>query len=154
MESDYNAGSLVFPFSNEWSTDSERRTWGAGAGLRLAFWKRFDWRVDYSFFHSKEELSYDFDPAGNALADVTAAQAGSRFPDLRYVDHLLQTSLRSQIHGGLSLRVFYAFRDSSIDNYQQTGLEPIVDGQQVLYLGHVDRDFMTHVVGATLQYQF
>lgn len=154
LNEDFNAGSLVFPFLNEWSTDSKRRTWGAGAGLRLAFWKRFDWRVDYSFFYSREELSYDFDPAGNALADVTAAEAGSHFPDLRYVDHLLQTSLRSQIVDGLWLRVSYAFRDSSIDNYQQTGLQPIVDGQQALYLGHVDRDFTTHVISATLQYQF
>jgi len=85
---------------------------------------------------------------------LPAAQAGSRFADLRYVNHLFQTSLRTQIHSGLSLRLSYAFRDSSIDNFQQTGLEPIVAEQQLLYLGHVDRDFTTHVVTVTLQYQF
>jgi MtrB/PioB family decaheme-associated outer membrane protein len=151
---DYNAGGPIFPFANEWSTDSERRTWGAGFGLSLAFWTRFDWRVDYSFFDSAEKLAYDFDPAGNALAGVTAAEAGSRFSDLRYLDHSFQTSLRTYIDGGAALRFTYSFRDSRIDNYQQTGLEPIVAGQHVLYLGHVDRDFTTHVFTASLQYQF
>ncbi len=60
--------------------------------------------------------------------------------------------MRTVVYDGISLRLFYAFRDSGIDNYHQTGLEPIVDGQHVLYLGHVDRDFTTHVVAATVQY--
>jgi hypothetical protein len=52
----------------------------------------------------------------------------------------------------MTSRVFYRFQYSTINDFQQQGLEPVVNHN--LYLGHVDDDFAVHVIGATVRLRY
>lgn len=116
---------------------------------------------NYRVIHTRQRVDYDFASDGALFFLVTGAQAGRRFPNLETVDHVLESSLRVQLVEHLAVRVFHRYQRGELDDFQQQGLaDPTLlsgafgSGTGVLFLGHRDRDYSAHVVGATLQLRF
>jgi hypothetical protein len=151
--SDPNAGGPVFPLANAWTLETTETGGNAGAGFRWRLLDRLTLESAYSFLLTRQRLDYDFASAGALAPGVTAAQAGSRFPELRTVDHVLQSSVRLELSPRVALRIFHLFQRERLDDFQQQGLEAGLVGG-ALFLGHVDGDYQAHVVGATAQLRF
>ena len=152
LGSDFRPGGPVFPLDHAWSTRSRQRGYSAGAGLSARPLAVLELRIDYWLSIASERLSYDFASVA-ALAPGTAPDAvGSRFPDLRSADHVVDVSARLELAAGVAARVLYRFQRSTIDDPQQAGLVPRIG--RTLYLAHVDGDFTAHVVGGSLELSF
>ena len=151
---DFFAGGAAFPLANTWSLDSDVDSVGVGAGLRYRLLHRYTVQIDYAFQQSKEKLDYDFASTGSLAPGVDLAEVGSSFPELENSSHVLQASLRAAWTERLSTRLTYRFEHSTIDDFHQTDLEPLLGNFQALYLGHVDRNATTHVYGATVSCRF
>jgi hypothetical protein len=146
-------GFIALPPENAWSLRTRETTGAAGAGLRARPFARVSVEADYAFILATQELHYDYASDGALAPGVTSAEAGNDFPDLRTEDHVLQTSLRLELTDEVALRAFHRYARSAIDDFQQSGLQTgVIAGSY--YLGHVDRDYDAHVVGATLQLRF
>lgn len=150
---DFRAGSARFPLSNRWTWDSDSRGITLGAGLTAQPHEGLELRADYRFQRSHEVVDTDFDRTGGALTLLSvAADAPSRFPTLRQVDHVVDASVAYHWTDAITTRVFYRFQYSTINDFQQQGLQPVVNHN--LYLGHVDDDFAVHVIGATVRLRY
>jgi hypothetical protein len=149
---DFAPGGPVFPFDNAWATRSRTRSFAAGAGISTRPFARLELRGDYSVLVSRERISYAFASPGALAPGVSAQDAGTRFPDLRNTDHVLDASARIDLTDRLAARLLYRFQRSQVANFHQTGLVPRIG--HALYLGHVDGDFTAHVIGGTLQVHF
>ena len=150
---DLTAGSALFPFANRWSWDSDTRGITVGAGLTARPHSKLELRLDYRFQRSHEIVDTDFDRAGGALPpSVIAATARGRFSSLRQLDHVLDTSATYRWSDVISTRVFYRFQYSTINDFHQRGLRPVLN--QNLFLGHVDDDYAVHVMGITSRFRY
>jgi len=155
QSSDFRAGSARFPLSNRWTWDSFSRGLPVGAGLTAQPHKSLELRADYRFQGSHEVVDTDFDRTGGALTPLSVpTDAPSGFPALRQIHHVVDASAAYHWTDAMTSRVFYRFQYSTINDFQQQGLEPVANHN--LYLGHVDDDFAVHVIGATaiLKYRF
>jgi MtrB/PioB family decaheme-associated outer membrane protein len=157
---DGDAGGVLYPLANRWHIGSEQNSLFAGVGLTWRLLERVTLDLNYRVIHTRQRVDYDFASDG-ALFLVTGAQAGRRFPNLETVDHVLESSLRVQLVEHLAVRVFHRYQRGELDDFQQQGLaDPTLlsgafgSGTGVLFLGHRDRDYSAHVVGATLQLRF
>jgi hypothetical protein len=142
-----------FPPQNTWSERTRESTVAAGASAWGRLLERVTLETSYAFSLTRSRLDYDYASDGALALGVTGAAAGSRFPTLATEDHVLLTSLRVELIRQVALRVFHLYRRGRIEDFQQTGLELGVLGG-AYYLGHVDRDYDAHAVGATLQLRF
>ncbi len=150
---DFRAGSARFPLSNRWAWDSDSRGITLGAGLTAQPHEGLELRADYRFQRSHEVVDTDFDRTGGALTfRSVAADAPSRFPTLRQIDHVVDASVAYHWTDAITSRVFYRFQYSTINDFQQQGLQPVVNHN--LYLGHVDDDFAVHVIGWTVRMRY
>lgn len=165
---DADAGSPTYPLENAWELRSRQDTGFAGLGLRAQVFERWTLETRYSFIVTHQAIDYDYASTAALAAGVNETDAGTGFPALETLDHDLEASLRFQVAKHLALRVFYLFRQSEIDDFQQMGLDeptlvnampdPYMDGSPggagTLFLGHVDRDYTVHAFGATLQLRY
>jgi hypothetical protein len=142
-----------FPPQNTWWEHTSERTWAAGWSSWVRFLSRVTLETSYAFVGTRSRLDYDYASAGALSLGVTSAVAGSRLPTLATENHVLSTSLRIELVEHLALRVFHVYQRARIDDFQQAGLEAGVIGG-AYYLGHVDRDYDAHVLGATVQLRF
>jgi hypothetical protein len=157
---DGSAGGLLYPLANRWQLGSEQDSFFAGGGLTWRLVDRVTLDTTYRLIHTRQRLDYDFASDG-ALFGVTGAQAGRRFPALETIDHVLESALRVEVSENLAVRVFHRFQRGKLNDFQQKGLadptllnDAFTTGTGVLFLGHRDRNYTTHVVGATLQIRF
>lgn len=150
---DFFAGSARFPLSNRWKWDSKTSGFTLGAGLIAQPHSRVELRVDYRFQRSNEVVDVAFNRTGKALTLLSdPANASTRFPTLKQIDHDVSASASYRWTDSLVTRVFYRFLYQTIDDFHQQGLQPVVNHN--LYLGHVDEDYAAHVIGATVRLQY
>ena len=150
---DLSAGGALFPLANRWTWDSDAIVIVIGVGLTARPVTNLDFRLDYRFQRSDEVVNTRFDPVGGALPPlVVAAGANGRFPSLRQLDHVVESSATYRFSDAISTRVYYRYQYSSIDDFHQQGLVPVVN--QNLFLGHTDDGYEVHVIGITSQFRY
>ena len=150
---DLSAGSALFPLENRWSWDSDTRGITVGGGLTSRPVERLELRLDYYFQRSHETVDTDFVETGGALTPgVDPATARSRFPSLRQRDHVLEAAATYDWSEAIGSRVFYRYQHSTIEDFHQDGLEPVINHN--LFLGHVDDDYEVHVMGLTARFRY
>jgi len=149
-------GFTSYPPQNAWSQRTRETNGSAGAGFWVRPFARVSLEANYSFVLATQKLHYSYASGGALAPGVLPAEAGNQFPELRTVDHVLQTSLRLEITEEGAIRAFYRYEHGTIDDFQQAGLEAaVIEGASgAYYLGHVDRDYTAHVIGSTLQLRF
>lgn len=148
-----NDAGADFPPENTWSARSRESTVAAGLNAWRRLFERVTLETNYTFILTRSRVDYDYASDGALSLGITAGTAGSRFPTLTTEDHVLVTSLRLELARHLALRVFHLYRRGRIEDFQQAGLEAGVLGG-AYYLGHVDRDFHAHALGATVELRF
>lgn len=148
-----NDTAASFPPQNTWSVHTRESSVAAGITAWGRLLERVTLESSYAFILTRSRLDYDYASDGALAVGVTSAEAGSRFPTLDTEDHVLTTSLRIEVVDHVALRVFHLYQRERIDDFQQAGLESGVIGG-AYFLGHVDRDYDAHVVGATVQLRF
>lgn len=146
--------SAVPPAAGQWALDADASTVAIGTLLEAVLHPQLRLSFAYDWLHSVEEQPYRFasTAALSPFGGASAAAAGSAFSDLEGSDHLLETSLRLGLADPWSLRVFYRYLASDIADFHQTGLPTRSD--QRLFLGHEDRDFAAHAIGATVELRY
>ena len=153
QSTDFTEGSRRYPLSNRWTWDSNFSGMTLGVGLTATPVPRVALRADYRFQRSNEDIDTAFDRSGGALPPSTdPATARSRFPSLSQTDHLLDASASYAWTDTITTRAFYRYQYSTIRDFHQRGLQPVIN--QNLFLGHVDDDYSVHVVGATWQFRY
>lgn len=155
LSNDPNAGGPNFPFANAWSQKSSGWHQQLGLGFRVhpAWLRRVTLQSDWVLLWSRERIDFDFASPGALVAGVTAAQAGSSFPTLRYTEFRLDNQVRIELREGLSLHLYHRYQHSDVRDFYQRGLEPLTTGRSV-FLAHVDRDYRVHVFGLSGELEF
>lgn len=146
---DFSAGGSSFPFDNLWRSDSDTRTVSVGAGVEARPLDRVFLDVSYRYLRTGEVVETGFDRTGGALSPVIDPMtARSGFPALLSADHVLDLSARYRFAEDVDTRVFYRLEHSTLDDYHQDGLVPLIN--QNLYLANLDDDFTAHIVGVSV----
>jgi hypothetical protein len=153
MKTVNDVAGTTFPPQDIWSERTRESSVAAGASAWRRLFERVTLETSYAFILTRSRLDYDYVSDGALSFGVTAASAGSRFPTLTTEDHVLVTSLRVELLRHLALRAFHLYERSRIEDFQQRGLQAGVLGG-AYYLGHVDRAYDAHAVGATVQLRF
>lgn len=146
------AGGPVYALSGGWTETVGSHDVTFGTTFRHS-WGAFQFDADYSFTHSNTGVNYGFASTNAFFNLLTAAQAGSSFPDITFDAHSLQTSLRWQVTDTLSTRLLYRFDYESLDDFHYTGLTAGAINNNT-YLGVVPENFTAHTVGLLAQYAF
>lgn len=150
---DLGAGGTVFPLANAWRQTSDARSVAVGAGLEARPAERLTLEADYRYLRTQELVDTAFDRTGGALAPPTdPATARSKFPELLVSDHVLELSARYRWSDAIESALAYRLFHSTIDDYHQNGLVPLVN--QNLYLAGIDDDFTAHLIGITARLRF
>jgi len=146
---DFSAGGPVFPFDNLWRSDSDTRTVAFGAGLEARPFDRVFVDASYRYLQTRESVDTGFDDTGGALSPVIDPMTARRgFPALLSSDHVLDISGRYRLVEDVDTRVFYRLVHSTLDDYHQEGLVPLIN--QNLYLANIDNDYTAHIVGISV----
>ena len=150
---DLTAGGALFPLANRWTWDSDSVGITIGAGLTARPHTNLELRLDYRFQRTDEIVDTQFDPAGGALpVNVVAADVRGRFPTLRQLDHVVDSSATYRWSDAISIRVFYRFQYSTVDDFHQQGITPVLN--QNLFLGHIDDGYEVHIIGITSRFRY
>ncbi len=146
-------GSPAFPFANAWSWNARTTTGLVGTSSSVRISDRLTMSLDYRFRITNESTRSGFDRAGGALTGgVDPATAPTSFPAIRLRDHLVEVSATWRPKGPIEASLMYRMHVSDFDDTQQRGLVPRVN--QVLFLGHRDRDFVAHLIGSTATFRY
>jgi hypothetical protein len=146
------AGSAGYPLANGWTETVKSHDVTFGATLRHS-WGAFELDADYSFTHSRTGMAYGYASTGAFFGLLSAAQAGTSFPDIAFDAHSLQTTLRWKMSDSLSTRLFYRFESETIGDFHYQGLSAGAISNNT-YLGVVPENFTAHTVGLFANYAF
>ncbi len=150
---DLSAGGPTFPFRNSWSWDSEVDTLSTGSGFSVRPTRTIELEVDYRLLYSRERVETDFDRTGGALTPgVDPATAQKSYAPQRLLDHVLTLSGKKSWSDAIATRLLYRLYDSTIEDAQQSSIQPLVN--QNLYLATVDDDFRVHLIALTAEFRY
>jgi hypothetical protein len=140
-----------FPVDNGWSVHTNGSALGLGSSLSLrpAHWVELVSSYNFLATRERERLRLASE-SGNALANpVPGDPAGDRLPALTGYDHVIETSLRFEVAKWLGLKLYHRYERSTIEDYHQAGLVPLIDRR--VYFGHVDGDYDVNFYGIVIQ---
>jgi len=149
---DFVPGGTVYPFTNEWSLDSELWNFSVGAGGRYRPVKQLELRLNYTYLRSKEELEYDYASPSALPSAVDTVSLPDHYRPLRFEDHVLDAQVWYQWTKWLESTLFYRLQHSTVKDFQQKDLEPRIN--QNLLLAHKDDSYTAHVFGASVGLRF
>lgn len=153
--------SPLYPTSRAWSATQNDKSTSLGLGARHDF-GRFKLDANYSFTRGRTAIGYTYNAAGLGLATSgapTTAQLtalgliGSGFPDLVYVQHVIDTSMLLQVNKNTALRFILRHEFGRIRDWHYDGVaaNPTPSTNQQTYLDSGPQDWRVTTVGAMLQ---
>lgn len=144
FSTDPHAGGKTFPFSAAWSESSYDNNHFLGLGIRYIF-NQFEIDSSYSYNWSNNQVNYLKGPhSGLDLSDT-------KFPEIKYSQHSLETSVRWHIHKNSSIRFYHRFEQSNTTDWHFDNLTPLIDNQ--LFLNATPEDYAIHQFGLFFQYR-
>jgi MtrB/PioB family decaheme-associated outer membrane protein len=149
--SDDSAGGPNYPLANRWSETVDEKNHVAGANLHVPI-GAVTADLSYTFTHASGEFAYAYASAGAISATLTAAQAGSVFPEQIYEHHLFEASLIWPYSEKILVRGYYRLEHEQLEDFRLTGLTNVVGNH--LFLGVVPEPYTAHAVGLFTQYRF
>ena len=115
------AGGADYPLSNAWHERLASDNFAAGLTAHQS-WNRISLDVNYVYTHGDSAIGYSFASTGAFFNLLTAAQAGSAFPDIVFDSHTLQANARYQASKALSYVLLYRFDFEHLDDFHYNGL--------------------------------
>ena len=145
------AGGADYPLANAWHEQLASDNIAAGLTARQN-WGKISLDANYIYTHGDSAIGYSFASTGAFFNILTAAQAGSAFPDIVFDSHTFQTNARYQASPTLSYILLYRFDYEHLDDFHYNGLAPVISNNT--YLGVVPENFTVQTVGFSVQYTF
>jgi MtrB/PioB family decaheme-associated outer membrane protein len=145
------AGGPDYPLANAWSEALADHNYSAGFTAHKA-WDKVSLDLNYIFTHGNSAVGYGYATTGAFFGLLTAAQAGTAFPDINFDSHSLQADLRWQAEKALSYRLQYRFDFQNLDDFHYSNLAPVINNNT--YLGIAPENFTAQTVALFVQYTF
>lgn len=151
-----DAGSAYYPLSNAWDATFKDINHTLGAGFAHRFGKyRFESRYSFAWMKGKTDYAYASAAGatvGSGVSETqTAAQAGTGFNDIRFTQHILETSLVWPVDKNLGVRLLHRYERRAVSDWHYDGISEQLIGQK-LYLGNSPENFSHQLLGLFLQY--
>ncbi|HEY4941126.1 MAG TPA: MtrB/PioB family outer membrane beta-barrel protein [Rhizomicrobium sp.] len=145
------AGGVSHPFANAWSEQLGSNDVTAGLTVNQR-WDEISVDANYVYMHGDSAIGYSYASTGAFFSLLTAAQAGSAFPDIVFDAHSLQVNARWQASPMLSYQLLYRLDFQHLDDFHYDDLSPVIASNT--YLGVVPENFTAQTIGLALQYTF
>jgi hypothetical protein len=149
--SDDSAGGPNYPLSNAWRQTVEDANYLAAVSVRQTLGP-VSLDVGYTFFFADGDFAYAYAGPGAISNTLTAAQAGSAFPDQTFERHLVEANIVWPYSEKILLRGYYRFEQEALDDFHYDGLKNVVGNH--LFLAAVPEAYTAHIVGLFGQYRF
>jgi hypothetical protein len=145
------AGSAAYPLANGWTQTLDDRDYTTGLTLHKA-WDKISLDLNYIFTHSDSAYGYGYASTGAFFNQLTAAQAGTGFPDILFDSHSLQANVSWQAGVDLTYKMLYRVDFQKLDDFHTDDLSPVITDNT--YLGIVPENFTVQTIGLSVQYTF
>jgi hypothetical protein len=145
------AGGADYPLANAWHEQLASDNIAAGLTARQN-WGKISLDANYIYTHGDSAIGYSFASTGAFFNILTAAEAGSAFPDIVFDSHTFQANARYQASNTLSYILLYRFDYEHLDDFHYNGLAPVISNNT--YLGVIPENFTVQTVGFSVQYTF
>ncbi|HEY3637846.1 MAG TPA: MtrB/PioB family outer membrane beta-barrel protein [Rhizomicrobium sp.] len=146
------AGGLDYPFSAAWGETLNDNDYAAGLTAHQA-WDTVSLDLNYMYTRGDSAIGYSYASPQAFFYILTAAQAGTSFPDITYDSHAFDANLRWQADASLTYRLLYRVSFEHLHDFHYTDLYPGVINDNV-YLGVVPENFTAQTIGLLVQYTF
>lgn len=148
---DPNAGGNRFPLVAAWKESVDDISHLIGLGFRCQF-NPFDIDMRYSYNWAHTDVGYNA-ASNQAFANLDAANqaVNNSFPAITFARHILETSLRWNLHKDVSMRFYHRYEHSATQDWHYDGLSPLIDNH--LFLNAIPENYGVHVFGIFVQYR-
>ena len=151
-----HAGGASFPLSGAWEESFRDLNQVVGAGLTHLFGKfRLESRYSLSWMKNKVDTGYanaqEATRGSGKSETLTDAEAANSFNNMRFTQHLLETSIAWPLEKNLNVRLFHRYEKRNISDWHYDGIGEQLIGQK-LYLGNSPENFTNNLFGVFLQY--
>ncbi len=144
------AGSPAYPLANAWHETVGSSDYAAGFTAHQS-WDDVTLDLNYTFVRDVSSVRYSYASTGAFFGLLTAAQAGSAFPDITYDAHVVEANALWQFRQNISWRLYYRLDYQHVDDFHYVGLSRVISNNT--YLGVVPENTTAHTVGVFLQYR-
>jgi len=149
---DASAGGPNYPLANGWYQNASDHDATLGASLHQAF-DTITLDLNYTFTATSSSLRYYYASAGAFFNSLSAAQAGSQFPNTDFTYHMLEGNLRWQYSSAMAIRLYYRLDYRNLNDFHYTGLSAAIVNHNT-YLGVVPENYTAQAIGTFVQYTF
>ena len=145
------AGGAAYPLANAWRETLGDHNYSAGFTAHES-WDEVSLDVNYIFTHGDSAIGYSYATTAAFFNSLTAAQAGTAFPDILFDSHSLVADARWQATETLSYRLLYRVDFQHLDDFHYSNLTSVIRNNT--YLGVMPENFTAQTVGVSVQYTF
>jgi hypothetical protein len=151
--------SPLFPTSRAWNVRQNDRNHVFGLGTNIDFGKP-KLSVDYSYTRGRTSVDYDYNGVALGMTPAQIAAAGSGWPDMVYMQHVLTTNLLVPVSKLVSLRLLWSYEWGKVTDWHDDGVSANPTGGagtgynlNMLYLDTGPQNWRAHVFGVMLRVQ-
>jgi hypothetical protein len=142
-----SATSPLFPISRAWNVSQKDRNTVTGLGFRYEL-GRVTSEVNYTYSKGRTAVKYGYDPAALGLNATQVALAGDGWPDLVFIQNLVEANALVPLYKRLSLRLLYRYEDAQIRDWHYNGVSANpMPANNSAYLDVGPQDYKVHVFG-------
>ncbi len=148
---DGSAGGPNYPLENAWSESVDDLNHVVGGNLHYEM-RRVTLDLSYTYSMANSEFAYAYSGLGAISGGLTAAEAGSAFPDQKFEHHALEASVLWPYNEKIVIRSYYRLEHEDLADFHYEGLSNVVGNH--IFLGAVPQDYTAHVLGIFTQFRF
>jgi MtrB/PioB family decaheme-associated outer membrane protein len=148
---DASAGGPNYPLENAWSESADDVNHVLGGNLHYDL-ESVTLDLSYTYSMANSEFAYAYAGLGAISGGLTAAEAGSAFPDQIFKHHVLEASVLWPFNEKILIRTYYRLEHENLADFHYDGLTNVVGNH--IFLGAVPEDYTAHVLGIFTQFHF
>lgn len=148
-----SATSPLFPISRAWDVSHKDRNTVTGLGFRYELGKVMS-EVGYTYSKGRTRINYGYNPTALGLNAVQVALAGDGWPDLVFIQNLVEANALAPLHRRLSLRLLYRYEDAQIRDWHYDGISVNpMPANNAAYLDFGPQKYKVHLFGVLFRYE-
>lgn len=151
---DPNAGGIIYPLGNAWWEYNRETNHLAGLGLNWQINRRVAIESNYTFSYGRGETDTRMASAGALSTQEGPAPTDNAFPDLRDIEHWLETSVKFTVNEHTAVRLYHRYQAVNISDWHYLGLSNDEIVNRTVYIDDGPEDYAAHLIGVFVQYRF
>lgn len=148
---DDSAGGPNYPLGNAWDETVKDRNHFLGGNIHYEL-NGISLDLNYTYSLANSEFAYAYASLGAISGALTAAEAGSVFPEGEFRHHVLEASILWPYTERILVRGYYRLEHETLADFHYDGLTNVVGSH--IFLGAVPEDYTANVVGIFTQFRF